>query len=647
MEQPRPSTPRQMRRLASDHNFVLGAQARAPRLGLWPFVATNLSLPAALCAGIICTIVVVAYTAITSQQVLECPQWAVGCRMVDRWTAENLGTIQGIITLIYLIGMAALGYAALIFCQAAIWPLAHKQWFTLKGFDGYLSTTRGSLMSVPSAITSVKSLAAGGVLIAALTVILLPVAGPPLVGHAFTPAWQEVQLRSNYTPGGGISEVYAQTNPPTSVIVQALANYDLWATDPASEPLSMYRDWYINRQTLSQRGNFSAHAVKLETSVSCTPYDIQQFTRDNRFWNGFKTNMSRTNSDSPGDKVSGSEVWFRPQPQLTLWANDFDFVSPTTTRTTLIFAAINGTIEGGKSTPLQFRNLTSVSAVACDIKISALDSVLNIGNASAATGSESSLLPTLSSISTLALPTTNSSLNDLLLWFTVSPLLSGSSIDGAQPMFLNSSSSSHLPLPFTSTLPRVSADQNTYTIPGLESFIHLSIGALAQSTSSSSSSPSVPGSDEPSSTPAATIIITTTYRTKKLSTPRAYLLLIPPLLVIAIAASLAVWNSAAHRELGIPVMRLASTGELVKSTQTAYLRELASTDAAKTYLPNELAGVRVRYGVDKRGIVGLGAPNQAEGFVAPQNKAEGGMGVAAGPPRSLRESESQPVVGGV
>lgn len=83
-------------------------------------------------------------------------------------------------------------------------------------------------------------------------------------------------------------------------------------------------------------------------------------------------------------------------------------------------------------------------------------------------------------------------------------------------------------------------------------------------------------------------------------------------------------------------MRLISTGELIKSTQTAYVRELASTDAAKTYLPNELGGVQVRYGVDKRGIVGFSAPNQAEGFV-PSQKVE------VGP----RRSESQPVVNGL
>ncbi|KAK3997908.1 hypothetical protein QBC44DRAFT_229150 [Cladorrhinum sp. PSN332] len=625
MEAPRAPTPRAVRRLASDHNFVLGASSKPPRLGLWPFMAAHLSLPVAFCAGIVCLVVSIVYTGVTSKRVLECPEWAIGCRGVDRWTVENLGTIQGIITLIYLIGMAALGYAALLFCEAAIWPLAHKQWFTLGGLNAYLATTRGSIMYAPGAIMSVKSLAAGGILAAALTVTLLPVAAPPLVGHAFTPTWRNVQLRSNYTTGGGIDELYAQTNPPTSVIVQVLANYAAWATDPSSEPLPDHRDWYVDRKLLSERGNLSAHAVKLETSISCIPHELEQFSRDNVFWNGFKTNMSRTNTDMPGDKPSSSETWFRPQPGLTLWADNFEFISETQTRTTLIFAAINGTIQGGAATPLHMHNLTSASGISCTVDISAKDSILNL-DPSRSTSTPSDL-PTLSSLSSLTLPT--SSLNELLLWFTISPLLTGPSIDGAQPTFFNSSTTgTNRPIPFTST--PILDSQNLWTIPGLESFIRLSIGAFAQSTSSSSSS------SPQDTTP---ITITTTTLAKTLSNPRTFLLLIPPLLTLLILLSLAVWNSTTHAKLGIPVMRLLSTGELLKSVQTRHLKGLASTDAAKTYLPNEMGGVKVRYGVDRDGIVGfhvcVGGVNvsgeeEVGGFVVDKRKKDGGGGAGGG-----------------
>ena len=36
-----------------------------------------------------------------------------------------------------------------------------------------------------------------------------------------------------------------------------------------------------------------------------------------------------------------------------------------------------------------------------------------------------------------------------------------------------------------------------------------------------------------------------------------------------------------HRKDGIPVMRMAGVGEILKSAQTGYLRELAGTDSAR------------------------------------------------------------------
>jgi hypothetical protein len=230
-------TPRDIRRLASDHDFVLGAHPTPRPLGWWPFVATHLSLPAALCAGIIIVVVAIVYTNEMSKQMLECPAWANGCRMADDWTIENLGTVQGIITMVYLIGMMALAYAALGLCETTVWPLLHKQSFTIKGLNAYLTATRGSVMLAPAAIKAVRSVAAGLVLACALAVTLLPFAGPPLVGHAYSPTWEETRLESTYTPGGGIAELYAQTNPPTSVMARVLAEYDTWATDPSSEPM--------------------------------------------------------------------------------------------------------------------------------------------------------------------------------------------------------------------------------------------------------------------------------------------------------------------------------------------------------------------------------------------------------------------------
>ena len=618
-------TPRDIRRLASDHDFVFGAHPRPKRLGWWPFIATHISIPAALLAGIIFVIVAIVYTSELTKQMFECPDWANYCRMADSWTIENLGIVQGIITMVYLIGMVALAYAALGLCEATVWPLLHKQSFTIKGLNAYLSTTRGSIMLSPAAIMAVRSPAAGFVLACALIVTLLPFSGPPLVGNAYSPTWQQVELESNYTTSSGIGELYAQTNPPTSVMVKVLTEYNTWAAGLSSEPLPEYRDWYIDREVLEERGGFIANAVRFQSSISCRPHEVTQLRRDNMWWNAFLTNMTRTNNlTQTGNQNGGAEVWIRPQPQLTLWANDFEFVSERRTRTTLVFAAINGTIEGGSTTPLVLGNLTSVSSVACDVEIEAVDDVLSVGNHPIPTNTSG--LPILSSIDTLifnpAAPLTTR-LNELLLWFTVAPLMTSPSVDGTQPMFTNSSTTS-LPLSYTTT--SSPSTHNTWTTAGLTTFIHLSIGALAQATTNSPPSTNNP----PSTTPPPTILLPTTPLLLHLSRPRTLLLLLPPLLTLTLTLALALYTSHLHAALHIPVMRRADLPELLKSSQTAWLREVAGTDAAKMYLPSELGGVRVGYGVGEGGVAGFVEGGGGGGVKGGGGGAEGGFGGGSG-----------------
>ncbi|KAL2174875.1 uncharacterized protein P884DRAFT_313858 [Thermothelomyces heterothallicus CBS 202.75] len=603
-------TPRDVRRLASDHDFVYGAHPAPRRLGWWPFVATHLSLPAALIAGIIFVVVAIAYTTELSEQVLECPQWANHCRTADDWTVKNLGTVQGIITMVYMIGMASLAYAALGLCEATVWPLLKIQSFTINGLNAYLSVTRGSVMLAPRAVMSVRSSAAGFVLACALFVTLLPFAAPPLIGYAYSPTSQAVELESNYTSGGGISELYAQTNPLTSVMVRVLAEYNTWATEPSSEPMPEYRDWYIDRAALDERGNFTARAVRFQTSISCRPLRVEQLNKDNLWWNAFRTNLTgagkppQTQSEEVEQEDASTEVWVSPQAQLTLWADSYEFVSDRRTRSTLVFAALDGTIEGGSTTPIVLGNLTTASSVACDVEIEPVDDVLSVGNPPISPSSSSSDtaagLPVLSSAKTLALspdapPQTR--LNELLLWFAVAPLLTGISVDGTQPMFANSSATG-LPLAHTtsSALPSSSPGSNHWTIPGLEAFIRLSIGALAEATTATTNTAA-----------SGMTVLTTSKQTRKLERARALLLVIPPGAAVLAAAAAGVFGAVLHARLRVPVMRLAGSdlGEVLKSSQTAGLREVAGTDAAKPYLPHELGAVRVRYGVDPAGVAGF------------------------------------------
>ncbi|KAM7213272.1 hypothetical protein V8F06_011338 [Rhypophila decipiens] len=593
-------TPREVRRLASDHDFIYQASPRPKQLGWWVFLAANLSIPAAMCIGTIFSIVAIVYTNSTSKQVLDCPAWATSCPRADDWTIDHLGTVQGIITLLFLIGLVALAYAALAVCEAAVWPLLSRQVFTISELEAYLSTTRGSILSAPRALMATKTVATGLVLACAVVVTLLPLAAAPLVGYAFTPTLVPVQLEGNYsTWSAGITQLYAQTDPPTSVMVDVMAEYNSWATDPSSEPLPEYRNWYINRETLAQRGSFSGTAIKLQTSVTCQPHPVKQRKREGLLWNAFETNMTRTRESLSGKnepaKAESSDVWVRSLPQLTVWVDSFAFVSDHRTTATLVFAAFNGTIQGGEWTPVVLGSTTGSSSIACKVDIEAQDDILTVTEPDIFIPANTQPGAILSSINNTLKPSSSrGAINELLLWFTVAPLLVGSSVDGTQPMFFNSTQT-NTAVAYTSSTP-AATERNTWTMSGIESMIRLSIGALAQATSTNS----------PSSSQTETqTTLKSTIKSLKMDPARSLLLIIPPLMILAAGIAISVWNTWVHRREGIPVMRMAGLGEMLKSAQTRYLGELCATDAAKTYLPSETGRVEVKYGVDKDGVVGL------------------------------------------
>lgn len=575
-------TPREVHRLASHHDFIYDTSSKPRRLGWWAFVGRHLSLPAAFLAGIIFVIVAIVFTTVTSKRPLKCPDWAEDCRTVDRWTAEHLPTVQGIITLVYIIGLGAFAFVALALCEAAVWSLLVKQTMTIGGLEAYLATTRGSILAAPRALKEVKTAAMGVMLVCAIIAILTPLAGIPLVGQAYTRTTREVELKSNYTPGGGLAESFQQTEAPSFANIGVLTTYSSWATDPASEPLPEYRDWYVDREILGTKGNFSAQAVKLHTTVSCSPRTVEQLVRSGKPLNAFPTNWTRANISSlRGEKRTPAEVYVRPHPQLTLWADNFTFEASHRTKATLVFAALNGTIEGVKQSSIALGGINSVSAIGCEVIVSATDDVITVGNPS--THSDNATLPILSSLETLHTNTSSPStaLNELLLWFAVAPILSAPSVSGVQPMFSNSTSTNRA-VAHTGQ----NAERNTWTIDGLESFIHLSIGALLQSTTASSSE-----------TGKNTTLLISTYPLEFLSRSRALLLLLLPLLLVTLILSLSLYLSQVHARESIPVLRFAGPCELLKSFQTPWLREQAGIDAAKTYLPSDLGAVTVKFGV--------------------------------------------------
>lgn len=170
---------------------------------MWPFLATHLSLVAAFVAGLILVIVAVVYATTTSSRLRECPGWATDCQQLDEWTVTHLGTVQGIVALVLFVGLSALGYVALAFCEAGVRALLTLQTFRIRELEAYLSVTRGSVLVVPVAAMGVRTVPAGLILATAVVVTLVPLAAIPMVEFAFTPAMLSVVFEGARSDGWG------------------------------------------------------------------------------------------------------------------------------------------------------------------------------------------------------------------------------------------------------------------------------------------------------------------------------------------------------------------------------------------------------------------------------------------------------------
>jgi hypothetical protein len=115
-------------------------QPSQPRKSVRAFFRHNLTKIFALLAGLVCTIACIVLTFWLSNQVLYCPEWSTNCQISGRveYIRTNIGTVQGLVTAVYAVGLAAMAYAAHAFSEAALWPLLRKQPLTLKQVESYI-----------------------------------------------------------------------------------------------------------------------------------------------------------------------------------------------------------------------------------------------------------------------------------------------------------------------------------------------------------------------------------------------------------------------------------------------------------------------------------------------------------------------------
>lgn len=552
-----------------------GEQQHNSRSLCTAYIATSPALPLSFGAGIAMVIAAIGFTFWLSKQTFACPEWAVDCNVIDSvaYMRNNITQVQSIVATLYTLGLSALTYSACAFAETATWPLTTQQHFTLRELDTHLSACRGSVPSIPLAVRSIRTGGTAFVLAVLTLTILGNLASPTLVGHVYNKVNETIILQSNYTPGGGIAGGFSQFSPPTSFIAHAASFYSSWSIGISDEPMPDHRDWYIQRMELSKRGNFTAHAVRVEKSITCQGYRFDQVSSTDLI---FKTNMAAHNPRSHGLNHSAT-VHIRDVAQFTNWVYDYDFISANRTRATVVFAALNGSIDQGIWTDIQGSKVVSgASAVACDIDVGFVDDILKVGDTQdpKTTFLDSNRLNTVETIHENS-PSPDKSLNEVLLWFAVAPVLCGTSRDGRQPTFYNGSNTYYdFPLPIVDTSKNVVP--NNWTIPGIQHYINVSIGAVTLATAAFFLQNQT--------------LIHTQFIQAKLDRSRPFLLLILPLLGITSALALATWNSWAHRKYRVASVRAAGLAEVAERSKILEFRKMVDEDREFAERRLKLAG---------------------------------------------------------
>ena len=151
-----------------------------------------------------------------SQQVTQCPAWAIDCEVksATAFIVQHLGLVQGIVSTIYHLGLTCMAYGACKLAETSIWPILTRQTLTLAKLDNILLATRGSLAHAPQASLSAGKGITVVIILCVAMILSLKQVESILVGYAFTPQNVSVEYRSQYYPGGGTGLPFRQASPP-------------------------------------------------------------------------------------------------------------------------------------------------------------------------------------------------------------------------------------------------------------------------------------------------------------------------------------------------------------------------------------------------------------------------------------------------
>lgn len=238
--------------------------------------------------------------------------------------------------------------------------------------------------------------------------------------------------------------------------------------------------------------------------------------------------------------------------------------------------------------------MANISSIACVIAVEMMEDTLTVGSAP---GPAVPINP-MTNIFIVGQarppnPLYVGKMNEVALWFAVAPVANGAYVHGTQPM--SSHQPNSLPERYAST---DEGEANDWTIDYIGNFIRVSTGASMLGEVNKWEFENDPERPSKAQFPSYVSVV-------KMNPNKPVLLIILPLTILGCGALLFVWNINMHRSMAIPIMRNATLGEIIKSSQTTDIAEAAKLDQQDATKPSGLDKLEVRFKEGDTALWGL------------------------------------------
>lgn len=471
-----------------------------------------------------------------SLQNLTCPSWALECTATSFVAnpLSELPLIQGIISLIHGLGLTCLFFVATTIAEPTLWPLLSRNSYTLVSIDVYLQGMRGSLPSIVGALFQVRDHFATVVLLCLALIAVLTQLDRAIIGQVYTLQNMTQTYQSEYQKGGGIGISIPASNsdgPLADPAINGFAYYTSWSKGLSMEPMPDLREFLVDRYNLSSLDSFTISGLKAQKSVNCSGRSLT--IRDD-----YSAILNVT------AKHSDTAVWIRTDPRLSCWIDSSQMLSNMTSITTIMFAAMDGSIEGGSTINHSGHNITSLQ---CDVRTELVQSTYQAGSGG----------PQMTTLSNASFHAPGNNITELANWLGGAATAFGIKVYNARPMFgVGLTSGDHgrldaekLPQGYTTIY---APDGNGWEIndwsqSALKNFINVTSGAVALAMS-------MQMTDGP-------VIIHSVSSFPRLDTAKTFLLLLPTGIILLTIAGLIAMNRWSHEVTRLQKIRLARIPE--------------------------------------------------------------------------------------